>query len=92
MKNLISLQDTIKLVPKDEYALSQHRHEVCISYGTILSNLRKSMVEYQKDIMLMTNQTPKSLSHGTSFEANLATCNLMMQLDEVIDLPFKRSG
>ena len=46
MKHLISLQYSLALVPADEYALSNQRHEVSVSYGTILSNLRRRILEH----------------------------------------------
>ena len=49
IKHLISLQDTLKLVPRDEYALSPQRHDVSVSYGTILQNLHRRMLEFTKE-------------------------------------------
>ena len=49
MKRLISLQDSLKLVPRDEYALSSQRHDVSVSYGTILQNLHRRMLECTKE-------------------------------------------
>ena len=46
MKHLISLQYSLSLVPADEYALSNQQHEVSVSYGTILSNLRRRILEH----------------------------------------------
>ena len=48
MKHLISLQDSLKLMPIDEYSLSNQRHEVCISYRTILENLRQRILDHSK--------------------------------------------
>ena len=46
MNQLIKLQYSLKLIPADEYALSNQRHEVSVSYGTILSNLRRRILEF----------------------------------------------
>ena len=72
-------------MPKDEYALSSQKHEVCISYGTILNNLRRRIIEYQREASQVLTSGKHNLS-AMSFEFNT---NLLLQLDEVIDLPFK---
>ena len=57
-----------------------------MTYGTILQNLRRRIVRANKDSILMTLGKPNvSL---VSFEAGLAASTLLLQLDEVIDLPF----
>ena len=89
MNQLIKLQYSLKLIPVDEYALSSQRHEVSVSYRTILSNLRKRILEFQRETsLLMTLGKPNASQNQTSMEGgNLGA--LMLQLDEVIDLPFK---
>jgi hypothetical protein len=59
-----------------------------VSYGTILQNLRRRILRANKDSILMTLGKPNVSLGLVSFEASLAASTLLLQLDEVIDLPF----
>ena len=66
MKHLISLQYSLKLSPVDEYAVSSQRHEVSISYGTILSNLRRRILEEMRETSLLMTLGKPNTSHQSA--------------------------
>ena len=50
-RQLVKEQDRLTLVPRDEYAMGQQRHEIEISYGQIIRNLKRRLAE--------SNRTPE---------------------------------
>ena len=47
-RQLVKQQDTLKLIPQDEYAMGQQRHEIEISYGQIIRNLKHQLAKQSR--------------------------------------------
>ena len=82
-RQLVRQQDALKLIPRDEYAMGQQRHEIEISYGQIIRNLKHRLAEQ--------GRAPEpSLKNYNSAQTGKspAAKEPLLTLDQVIDLPF----